>query len=92
MAAKAQNGPIIVCGLMFEAGGVFINDTKKYDGDFCCCYPFTDCVIDKAVFPEIDGKLNGVTLKANYYFYAHCTSMKLVSGTMIIYNRVSSLD
>lgn len=88
---KSGNGAFVVCGLYGEGGGRIIDDTKSYDGEFSFLYPLTDCVIEKIVLPDFKGKLNGVTLKAGIPFSGYCTTVKLVSGILVAYNRIVSL-
>lgn len=67
-------------------GAVIVSNTSLQTGPFYAIKAITDCVISSATLEDVDGSLNGVTIKAgDLVMLFRISSITLTSGTAILY-------
>lgn len=78
-----QREPVIVAGLGGEAGGTLVTDAGDHEGEFKAIQVITETVFD-AVAGNIEG-LVGATIPAGTVIHGLFTSIRIASGSVIIY-------
>lgn len=75
----------VMMNMIGEKGYTFISDTSTYTADYCCIFPLTTVVLD-TVTGNGTGQ-DGGTLPAGIPLFGKFTSVKLTSGTAVLYKR-----
>jgi len=72
--------------LGIKGSQVIINgDTERYNGKWKRAHALTDVVIDEWTDSQMTGSLSSVTLKQGDKLGGNITTVKLTSGTLILY-------
>ena len=74
----------LLMGIYGQKGFEVVADTTAHTTGYCCIYPLTDVVLDTVVGNNITGQ-DGKTLPEGVPLYGNFSSIKLTSGTAVLY-------
>ena len=68
-------------------GATVISDTSTVNGDYQAIQVLADVIIDSITMANLTGTLTGFTIDAGTIIFGDIASIKLTSGTVIMYKQ-----